>query len=251
MGSGGPQGPQGGPGGPGGPQFHQFGFGDAESIFAQFFQSRMFGEDEGMPGFGMFGEGRGGPRMGRKREKKDPAIHRQFPVSLEDLYSGATKRLKITKKIFDESGAAKDEEKVVEINLKPGWKAGTKITYEREGDVRPGHVPADIVFILEDKPHALYRRHGADLVHRHDINLSDALCGVKFNLNNLDGKTTTEVNTVGQVVTPETKLRFVGKGMPLQNQPGKFGELHVEFNVHFPRGNLTDFQKQKIREANL
>lgn len=34
-----------------------------------------------------------------------------------------------------------------------GWKTGTKITYEKEGDELPGVVPADIVFILNIKPH--------------------------------------------------------------------------------------------------
>lgn len=39
-----------------------------------------------------------------------------------------------------------------------GWKNGTKITYEREGDELPGVIPADIVFILNTKPHPRYVR---------------------------------------------------------------------------------------------
>ena len=31
-------------------------------------------------------------------------------------------------------GTAKKEEKVLTINVKPGWKSGTKITFQREGD---------------------------------------------------------------------------------------------------------------------
>lgn len=49
------------------------------------------------------------------------------------------------------------------INVRPGWKSGTKITFQKEGDQTPGKVPADIVFVLRDKPHTLYRREGADL----------------------------------------------------------------------------------------
>jgi len=46
--------------------------------------------------------------------------------------------MKITKSIQDESGRRSMAEKILEINVKPGWKAGTKITFTEEGDVRPG-----------------------------------------------------------------------------------------------------------------
>lgn len=46
------------------------------------------------------------------------------------------------------------QEKILEINVKPGWKSGTKITFEKEGDeMDPSVEPADLVFILEEKPH--------------------------------------------------------------------------------------------------
>jgi DnaJ-class molecular chaperone len=37
-----------------------------------------------------------------------------------------------------------------------GWKNGTKITYPNEGDELPGVIPADVVFILNTKPHPRY-----------------------------------------------------------------------------------------------
>lgn len=49
------------------------------------------------------------------------------------------------------------------INVQPGWKSGTKVTFQKEGDQSPGKIPADIVFIIRDKPHPLYRREGANL----------------------------------------------------------------------------------------
>lgn len=47
--------------------------------------------------------------------------------------------------------------------MKPGWKSGTKVTFQKEGDQIPGKIPSDIVFIIRDKPHPLYRREGSDL----------------------------------------------------------------------------------------
>ena len=55
-----------------------------------------------------------------------------------------------------------------EINVQPGWKDGTKITFEGEGDdVHPGSViPADIIFTLQTKPHDRFEREGDDLIHK-------------------------------------------------------------------------------------
>jgi hypothetical protein len=36
------------------------------------------------------------------------------------------------------------ESSVIEIAIKAGWKSGTKITFERLGDERPGEVPAGV-----------------------------------------------------------------------------------------------------------
>lgn len=49
------------------------------------------------------------------------------------------------------------EDKVLTINIKPGWKSGTKITFPKEGDQHPGRVPADIVFVIKDKPHPKFK----------------------------------------------------------------------------------------------
>lgn len=49
------------------------------------------------------------------------------------------------------------EDKVLTINIKPGWKSGTKITFPKEGDQNPGRIPADIVFVIKDKPHPRFK----------------------------------------------------------------------------------------------
>ena len=55
----------------------------------------------GMGGFGsLFGGMGGGGGMKRARgPRKDPAIQRELPVTLEELYTGCTKKLKITRKV--------------------------------------------------------------------------------------------------------------------------------------------------------
>ena len=84
-------------------------------------------------------------------------------------------------------GTHKTEDKVLTINIKPGWKSGTKITFPKEGDQLPGRVPADIAFVIKDKPHPKFKREGADIRYVHRLVLRDALCGATVQVPTLDG----------------------------------------------------------------
>jgi DnaJ family protein B protein 4 len=205
MSSGGPSGGMGGmngfPGG-GGKTFHftssgmpggggaRFSHIDANDIFAKFFgTSDPFsagGSDDpfgGMGGgfsmggggfspFGMSGMsnmggmgGMGGDRPSRMR-KSEPIIY-PLNVNLDDLYTGKLKKVRITKKVADESTGRIEQKSIdKEIRIKPGWKEGTKITFERAGDELPGVQPADIVFVVQTRPHEYFERDGDDLIYK-------------------------------------------------------------------------------------
>lgn len=107
----------------------------------------------------------GSPHMPRaKAQKQDPPIEHDLYVTLEDIFKGCTKKMKINKKVYNaEARTTRREDKVLTINIKPGWKAGTKITFQREGDQSPNSIPSDIVFIVRDKPHPTFKREGNDL----------------------------------------------------------------------------------------
>jgi len=106
---------------------------------------------------------------------KDSPINHTLFVTLEEIYSGTVKRMRITKKILDASGRTTQVSIDKEITVKPGWKDGTKITFEREGDEVPGKIPADIIFTLQTKPHDRFSREGDDLLHKMNVSLSEAL----------------------------------------------------------------------------
>ena len=65
-------------------------------------------------------------------------------------------------------------EEILTIEIKPGWKRGTKITFPEKGNEEPGIIPADVIFVIEEKPHALYKRDGNDLVVNQEITLLEA-----------------------------------------------------------------------------
>ncbi|UJR21990.1 hypothetical protein I4U23_025058 [Adineta vaga] len=180
----------GGPGGVGGHQFYsnvdphqtfRMFFGGADP-FAMFFGgedddgpggSGGFGGFSNMGGFNFGGHPTQQSQMARKKTQ-DPPIEHELFVTLEEVSNGTTKKMKISRKVLNPDGrTTRVEDKVLTIDIKPGWKQGTKITFPREGDQSPSTIPADIIFIIKDKPHTTFRREGADLIYTAKISLKD------------------------------------------------------------------------------
>lgn len=136
------------------------------------------------------------------------------------------------------------ETEILTIDIKPGWKKGTKITFPGKGNEQANQLPADLVFIIDEKPHDVYKREGNDLIVHQNISLVDALAGTTINLKTLDGRDLS-IN-VNEVVIPGYELVVAKEGMPLAKEPGKKGNLIVKFNVKFP-SRLTPDQRADIR----
>ena len=120
-----------------------------------FFANDTGDDDDGFSGFSNMGGLRfGGPQSHMSRKKtQDPPIEHNLLVSLEEIASGATKKMKISRRVMNaDNRTMRMEDKVLKIDIKPGWKQGTKITFPREGDQSPTTIPADIIFIIKDKP---------------------------------------------------------------------------------------------------
>jgi len=137
-------------------------------------------------------------------------------------------------------------EEVLTIDVKPGWKKGTKITFAGRGDEHPNQEPADVVFIIDEKPHATFRRDGNDLVYKHTVPLVDALCGTTVQLTALDGRSLRV--PLSRPMAPGERHVVSGEGMPISKSPGQRGDLRIELDVRFPR-HLSDAQKQAVRQA--
>jgi DnaJ-class molecular chaperone len=176
---------------------------------------------------------------------KDPAIKREFNVSLEKLYRGETKKFNITKHIQEEDGNVTTQSKILEIQLKSHWKSGTKITFPKEGDVRPNVEPADMIFILREKPHPYFKRERDNLIYVANITLKQALCGIKISIPTLDGEQT--LVQIFEPISPERAHVIPGKGMP-NTKTNHTGDLIVRFNVQFPT-SLEKNQKDFIKSA--
>lgn len=127
---------------------------DPNELFAQMFAG-MQGGRGGMPGGvhvnmggvdlndvlgGLFGGGGfGGPGGGGGR-RQAPMAMKPVVCSLEELYSGGRRTAEHNGRRFT-------------LDIQPGWKAGTKLTFE----------DARVVFQVEQEDHAVFTRCGNDL----------------------------------------------------------------------------------------
>lgn len=115
-----------------------------------------------------------GPGRGQRRLQGDEVVH-DLLVTLDEVMQGCTKHVKITRGRLhpDGRGGLRSEEKVLNVVVKKGWKAGTKITFPREGDETPNSTAADVTFVLRDQEHAHYKRDGSNIVFTAKITLKE------------------------------------------------------------------------------
>lgn len=137
-------------------------------------------------------------------------------------------------------------EEILTIEIKPGWKKGTKITFPKKGNQEPGFIPADLIFVVDEKPHALYKRDGNDLVLNQEITLLEALTGKTLDLTTLDGRNV--MIPLTDIIRPGAEVVIPNEGMPISKQPGRKGNLKVKFNVKYP-SRLTAEQKSDLRRV--
>jgi DnaJ homolog subfamily B member 4 len=151
-------------GGPGGSGFH---FSNPESIFSEFlrgdgmrggsgdFDDDFFSAFKGAGG-GFSGVRTGtGARPGRREARRAPTpevtvVEKPLAVSLEELFNGTTKKLKIKRKTFDQATLKQStQDRVLEAPIKRGLKAGSKIKFSDVGDQVEGGTQ-DLHFIVQE-----------------------------------------------------------------------------------------------------
>ncbi|KAL7272973.1 Molecular chaperone (DnaJ superfamily) [Rhizina undulata] len=242
---------------------HKFGFmpGNPDNIFANFtkmggmdgldFDDFPFGSSSplggGRPGsFPSRGYASASMNGGQTRSKtpESTVLEKHIGFTLEELFHGTKKKLRVKRKTFDADGKITREDKDLEICVKPGMKAGSKFKFKGVGDEIDG-TKQDLHFIIEEKPHELFKRDGDDLIATLSIPLKDALIGWERTIKTIDGKQLLVRH--GGPTSPTWQEVYPGLGMVVSKNPSQRGNLIVKADIIFPT-SLTAEQKAKLKE---
>ena len=106
--------------------------------------------------------------------------------------------------------------------------------FHGESDEHPDKEAGDVVIVVNEQPHKVFKRKGADLLMEKEITLLEALTGVNFVVDFLDGTKFRVTNKPGEVIKPDSLMTLEEKGLPFHKNPFRFGNLFILFTLKFP-----------------
>ncbi|KAJ1618237.1 hypothetical protein T492DRAFT_1094146, partial [Pavlovales sp. CCMP2436] len=185
------------------------------------------------------------------RRAKPALVAHELAMSLEELYSGCVKKFKVTR---HRSGSP--ESTVHEITVRPGWKAGTKLTFPSAGDDSgPGTPAGDLQFVIVQKPNQRFERRGDDLEATVRATLKDVVSGQPIEVWHLDKTQPPLRAKLSEVQLEKGRqvIRFPGRGMPVSTQNRKTkgsrpGDAVLVVEIAIPK-TLSDAQRSAICAA--
>lgn len=126
------------------------------------------------------------------------------------------------------------DRKILEVHIEKGMRDGQKIVFSGEGDQEPDLQPGDIVIVLEETEHAVFKRSKQDLVMTMPLQLVESLCGFQKVIKTLDNRDLVVTNLPGEVVKHDSFKSILGEGMPQYKNPFEKGRLIIQFQIVFP-----------------
>ena len=165
------------------------------------------------------------------------SIQYSLAMTLEEIFAGRlSKKLRVTRQRPNLSFKLVDEVMDLELDVKPGHKAGTKWTFAGEGNQSDMEAPAgDVVIVLEEKKHDRFTREGNDLVYTKSVSVKQSLLGLEFDIESITGETLHVDCLHDRVGEPGYEKILPRKGMPNPKNPFEFGHLRIRFVVNWPR----------------
>ncbi|KAK1797803.1 hypothetical protein P4O66_008156, partial [Electrophorus voltai] len=139
-----------------------------------------------------------------------------------------------------------NEERTLEVEIEQGVRDEMEYPFIGEGEPHIDGEPGDLRFRIKVLKHPLFERRGDDLYTNVTITLVEALVGFEMYITHLDGH---KVHIVRDKITrPGARIWKKGEGLPNFDNNNIRGSLIVTFDVDFPKDQLSDQQKDGIRQ---
>jgi len=226
----------------------------------------------------------------RGREPKPDAITHQLRIDLEDVCEGGSKTVEVTIKVAEERNVCpkcngkgsetkivrhgpvmmqtqshcsrcqgqgisyvgeRREANQVDVYIPPGTKQGDKLTASEEGHNLPGMARGDVIFVVNIKPHSIYKRIQADLAMTKELDLISALQGYDFTIPSIKRGEWLQVKSENnEIAQPGDVICVEGHGLPQKGSRGVRGNLYIRFNIILPAPNsLNSTQIESLQKV--
>lgn len=127
-----------------------------------------------------------------------------------------------------------EEKKEILVHIDKGMKDGQKIVFRAEGHHLPDTQQGDIIVLLKEQAHDLFKREHNDLILNQSISITQALCGFDLVIKHLDGRDLHVKHEPGNVMKNGDLKCIPNEGMPIHKNPFEKGQLFIKFSVEFP-----------------
>lgn len=130
------------------------------------------------------------------------------------------------------------------VEIPPGISDGDRLRVTASGHAgEAGQRAGDLFVEVRVEPDPRFERHGADLVHRVTVGLSEAALGKELSVPTVDGDD--EEIDLPPGTQPGTVFKLARRGMPRLGRRGR-GDLLIEVAVEVP-GTLSEEQEAALR----
>ena len=182
------------------------------------------------------------PDMNRPLNFNKPIpIIKTVQVNMEQVLNGVSVPLEIERWII-ENGNKVFEKETIYFDLPAGADDGEMIILREKGNVVNEICKGDIKINIKVVNNTIFKRSGLDLILEKNITLKEALCGLSFDINYINGKNYTLNNNKGNIIRPEYQKVYSGMGL---KRGERTGNLIIHFHVIFPE-TLSEEQIDKL-----
>ena len=176
----------------------------------------------------------GGARNGdgRTQNRKGGDYETEMEITLEEAYQGTSRTIQV------------DNEKL-RITTKPGSYNDQQLRIKNKGAKGNSEDNRGDLFVrIKVKNHPDFIRKGDNLYHIQTIDLYIAVLGGEVLINTLSGQVKIKISEGTQ---NGKSIRLKGKGMPIYDRKGIFGDFYLEIKVQIP-DKLTDKQRELFEQ---
>jgi DnaJ family protein B protein 13 len=222
--------------------------------FANLIDSNAYSDSDKYQQSSMFGYAFGGLRGTDPSPPLDLRV--EVPCTLEELYNGCLKEVKYSRQKHN------SDRRTTHLNaetktlvIKPGYANGSELKFAKEGNDGLNAPTSDLIFVIKELPHAVFKRLRNDLACTVAMSLQDCLDCYPVEVSTLDGRVL--VLTMPNI---GSSLTVPNEGMPLfssvdpqfssygaDSRSRRRGNLKIKLDIVMPE-RIMEQNTDELRE---